>query len=225
MSTLDWEPIWLTLQLAVITTVILYVLAVPLAYWVAYEASPFTSLVQAVLNLPVVLPPSVLGFYLLLVLGPNAVVGRIAGYFDLSLVFSFWGILIGSLIFSLPFMFQPLLAGFEGLPRELRESAYSLGTSRVATVWRVLLPNMKSALLSAGVLCFAHTMGEFGVVLMLGGSIPGETKVASVAIFDAVERLDYDSAHRYAIILCGISFAATLISAFARRPRSLGALR
>jgi molybdate transport system permease protein len=157
--------------------------------------------------MPLVLPPSVLGFYLLIAFNPQSGVGAwLLAHFNLRLSFSFLGILLGSIIFSLPFMVQALQAGLQNLPLELREAAYTLGQTKMQTLRKVLLPNMKSSVLSGLVLSFAHTLGEFGVVLMIGGNIPGITKVASIAIYDEVESLQYASAHFYSLVLVLLSF-------------------
>ncbi|MDB5051827.1 MAG: modB [Fibrobacteres bacterium] len=211
MVNLDWEPIWLTLKLAAITTAILIVLSVPISWWLAYTPSRLRLPMRAMVSMPLVLPPSVLGFYLLLAFSPVYGPGRfLKEHFDVSLAFSFPGLVLGSLLFSLPFMVNPLVAGFESLPASFSEASYVLGKSRLQTLRHVLLPNLRPALLSGAILSFAHTMGEFGVVLMVGGKIPGVTKVASIAIFDEVESLRFASAHVYALVLFSISFAILL---------------
>lgn len=204
---IDFEPLWLTLKLATVTTVILFLIAVPFANWLSQKKSNFKTLIEAIVSMPLVLPPSVLGFYLLLAFSPSHWFGKfIEQYFDLRLVFSFPGLVIASVIYSLPFMMYPLQAGFAGLSPALREASYSLGKTRWQTLSRVVLPNMKSSLLSGIVLTFAHTIGEFGVVLMIGGNIPGQTKVASIAVYDEVESLNYSGANTYAIILFVTTF-------------------
>jgi len=206
------QTLLLTFELATLTTVLLLVLGVPLAYWLAYSRFRLRPLVEALVSLPLVLPPTVIGFYLLLAFSPESGVGRfLTGTLNLSLNFTFGGILIGSLVYSLPFMVQPLQAGFQNLPASLREAAYTLGKSPATTLWRVLLPNLRPALLSGAVLTFAHTVGEFGVVLMIGGNIPGQTRVASIAIYDAVESLDYARANRYALLLVAVAFVGLLL--------------
>lgn len=207
----DWEPLWLTFKLAALTTLILLFIGVPLAYWIAFSRSRFKVLAETLVSMPLVLPPSVLGFYLLLAFSPQSMVGAfLESHFSLRLVFSFAGLVTGSVIFSLPFMVQPLQSGFQSLPSSLMEAAYTLGKSRLQTLRHVLLPNIKPALLSGIVLSFAHTVGEFGVVLMIGGNIPGETRVASIAIFTEVESLNYGAANFYAGVLFAISFAVLL---------------
>ncbi|TDB60010.1 molybdate ABC transporter permease subunit [Arundinibacter roseus] len=209
---MDTQPLWLTFKLASITTLILFVLALPLAYLLAFGRFRGRVLVEAVIGMPLVLPPSVLGFYLLLAFSPSYSFGAwIEATFGLRLVFSFPGLVVASIIYSLPFMVYPLQAGLQALPASLREASYTLGKSRWTTFYKVLLPNCKSAILSALVLTFAHTVGEFGVVLMIGGNIPGVTKVASVAIYNEVEALNYTAANQYALVLFVITFIVLLI--------------
>lgn len=215
MDNFDFGPILLTLELAAITTALLIMICIPFAWWLSRAPSRIRLPLHALVSMPLVLPPSVLGFYLLLAFSPNYGPGRfLKERFDVSLAFSFPGLVIGSLLFSLPFMMNPLVAGFDALPKSLAEASYVLGKSRWQTLLRVSLPNLRPALLSGTVLAFAHTMGEFGVVLMIGGKIPGVTKVASIAIFDEVESLRFASAHFYALILFVLSFAI-LITLFA----------
>lgn len=204
---IDWGPLLLSFQLALLTTVLLFVLSVPLAYWLAYAQSRLKPIVEALVSMPLVLPPTVLGFYLLIAFSPNnAFGGWLDDWLGLRLVFSFEGLIVASLIYSLPFMVHPIQAGFAGLPTSLREAAYVLGKSRWTTLLRVLLPNIRPALITGVVLAFAHTVGEFGVVLMIGGNIPGRTKVASIAIYDEVESLNYAAANTYSLILFTLSF-------------------
>jgi molybdate transport system permease protein len=203
-----WQTLRLTLALATCTTALLLVLGLPLAYALAHGRSRFKPLLEAVVSLPLVLPPTVIGFYLLLAFSDSTALGRfLIDTLGLSLNFTFGGILAGSLVYSLPFMVQPLQAGFQQVPRALSEAAYTLGKSRLTTLWRVLLPNMKPALLNGAVLTFAHTLGEFGVVLMIGGSLPGRTRVASIAIYDEVQSMHYEQANAYALTLLGVAFA------------------
>jgi molybdate transport system permease protein len=207
----DLQPLLLTFKLAGVVTVILIAIGVPLAYLLAFGRFRFKSAVEALVSMPLVLPPSVLGFYLLVAFSPRHVFGRfVETVFDIRLAFSFEGLVVASVIFSLPFMVHPVQSGFQSLPPSLTEAAYTLGKSRFVTLWRVLLPNIKPALLSGTVITFAHTIGEFGVVLMIGGSLPGRTKVASIAIYDEVEALNYHAAHFYAGVLFAISFAVLL---------------
>lgn len=209
----QFQPIWLSLELALITTIILLIVGIPIAAYLAFRCSRFKSVLESIISLPLVLPPSVLGFYLLIVLSPTSFLGSfLASWFDLRLVFSFPGLVVGSLIYSLPFMIHPLQAGMQSLPSSLKEASYTLGKGRIQTLFRVLLPNMKPAILTAIVLTFAHTIGEFGVVLMIGGNLEGKTKVASIAIYNAVESLHYREAHFYAITLLLISFFILLLA-------------
>lgn len=206
-SAYDWQPLWLSFQLATLTTMILFVIGLPIAYVLAFSQSRFKPFWEALVSMPLVLPPSVLGFYLLLTFSPQSGFGAwLLTNFDLRLSFTFLGILLGSIIFSLPFMVQALQTGLQNLPTDLRDAAYTLGQTKVQTLFKVLLPNMKSSILSGIVLSFAHTVGEFGVVLMIGGNIPGVTKVASIAIYDEVESLQYGAAHFYSLVLVVLSF-------------------
>lgn len=207
----DWQPLLLTFRLAAITTLILFVLGIPLAYWIAFTRTRFKPVVETLVSMPLVLPPSVLGFYLLLAFSPQNAFGQwLEQWFNIRLVFSFAGLVIGSVIFSLPFMVHPIQSGFQNLPVSLIEASRTLGKSDSVTLFRVLLPNIKPALLSGAVLSFAHTIGEFGVILMIGGNIPGVTKVASIAIYDEVESLNYAAANFYALVLFAVTFAILL---------------
>ena len=222
---IDWSPIILTLQLALVTTVILLVIGIPLAYWLANSRSRLKPIAEAVVSLPLVLPPTVLGFYLLIVFSPNNALG---GFFSeslgIELAFSFTGLVIGSVIYSLPFMVQPLQAGFSALPPSITEAAYSLGKSKRKTLFKVALPNIKPSILTGTVLAFAHTVGEFGVVLMIGGNIPNETRVVSIAIYDEVESLNYGNAHLYSAILLAVTFTILLV-VYLRRNRPFNAFK
>jgi molybdate transport system permease protein len=220
----DWQPLLLTFKLATLTTLILLVIGVPLAYWLSFSRVRFKSVFEALVAMPLVLPPSVLGFYLLLAFSPQHAFGHfLETVFDVRLLFTFAGLVVGSVIFSLPFMVQPVQAGFEALPVSLAEAAATLGKSRWQTFRRVLLPNIRPALLSGTVLAFAHTIGEFGVVLMIGGNIPGQTQVASLAIYNEVESLHYGAAHFYALILFALSFTI-LLSVYTLNKRLLKTL-
>jgi molybdate transport system permease protein len=211
---IDLNPFILTLKLSIATTAILFAVGIPLAYWLAYSNQKFKIFIEAVVAMPLVLPPSVLGFYILLALSPENWLGKILDqYFDVRLVFTFNGLLIASILYSLPFMVQPLQAGFLQIPKSMKEAAYTLGKSRWTTLWKVLLPNMKIGLITGGILTFAHTIGEFGVVMMVGGNIPGETKVISIAIYDEVESMNYKMANRYSIIMLAFAFVV-LISVY-----------
>ncbi|MBE0495167.1 MAG: molybdate ABC transporter permease subunit [Campylobacterales bacterium] len=201
----------LTFKLAGLTTVLLLFIGVPLGYFLAYTKNRFKPVIEAVVSMPLVLPPSVLGFYMLVFFSPRDGVGKwLDETFDLRLVFSFEGLVVASIIFSLPFMVHPIQSGFSALPKNLMDAAYTLGKSKLNVLFRVLLPNIRPSLLTGIVIAFAHTVGEFGVVLMMGGNIAGETKVASIAIYDEVEALNYDLANMYALTLFAISFAILL---------------
>ncbi|HFS85268.1 MAG TPA: molybdate ABC transporter permease subunit [Epsilonproteobacteria bacterium] len=207
LSDINYQPFWLSFKLATSTTAILFVISLPLAWYLSQTKSKLKPLFEAVTALPIVLPPSVLGFYLLWALSTNSPVGAFfEETFGIKLVFSFTGLVVASCFYSLPFMVQPLQSGLEGLNKHMLEAAYISGKSRLETLIRVALPNIKPALLTAVIVTFAHTVGEFGVVLMVGGSIPGETKVASVAIYEMVEVMDYTTAHIYSAIMVLISF-------------------
>lgn len=206
------ETMMLTFQVAGITTAVLLVIGIPLAYWLAYTKSRLRVVIETLVSMPLVLPPTVLGFYLLVWLSPANALGQwLEQWFDLRLVFTFEGVIVGSVLFSLPFMIHPLQSGFSAISVSLREAAATLGMSRLRTLLVVLLPNMKPALLAGSVLSFAHTVGEFGVVLMVGGNMAGETRMASIAIYDRVEALDYETAHQYAFVLFAITFSILLL--------------
>ncbi len=210
-DSIDLTPFWLSFKLASITVLILFLLGLPLAWWLSQTRSRVKPIIETLTALPIVLPPSVLGFYLLWSLSQNSPVGHFfQETFGVKLVFSFIGLVVASCLYSLPFMVQPLQSGFESLDRHMLEASYLAGKSRWTTLWRVALPNIKPALLTALIITFAHTVGEFGVVLMVGGSIPGVTKVASVAIYEQVEVMDYASAHIYSALMVVISFAVLL---------------
>ncbi len=203
----DLQPLFLTFELAAITTLILVVLGIPLAYWIAFSKSKLKYIVEPLVSMPLVLPPTVLGFYILLAFSPKYFLGHyLESTFDIRIAFSFVGLVIGSVFFSLPFMVNPIKSGFENFPVSLIEASYVLGKSKWETLIKVILPNIKPALFAGFVMAFAHTIGEFGVVLMVGGNIPGETRVASIAIFSEVEALNYDKANFYSLILVAISF-------------------
>ncbi|MFK7936953.1 MAG: molybdate ABC transporter permease subunit [Saprospiraceae bacterium] len=209
---MNLQPLILTFQLAAVTSFLLFFITLPVAYWLAFAKTRWKVIVEVIVSLPLVLPPTVLGFYLLLVFSPNQGLGKwLAETIGVQLVFSFEGLVFASILYSLPFMVQPIQAGFTNLSPSLKEAAYVLGKSRWETLWRVLLPNIKPALLTGIVLSFAHTIGEFGVVLMIGGNIPGVTKVASIAIYDEVESLNYAAAHLYSGVLLVITFVILLV--------------
>jgi len=201
----------LTFKVALITTIVLFLIGIPIALWISSTSSRLKPVIETIVSMPLVLPPSVLGFYLLIFLGPNSVAGGfVEEWFDMRLVLSFEGILIGSILFSFPFMVHPIQSGLQSLPKSLIEASYTLGKSKLKTLLHVQLPNIKNSLLTGIVLTFAHTVGEFGVVLMIGGNIPGETRLASIAIYDEVEALNYGLANQYALTLFIISFSILL---------------
>ncbi len=219
--TFEWAPILLSLELAGITTAVLGCLGVPIAYGLSRWRSPARALVQSVVSLPLVLPPTVLGFYLLAAWSPAGGFGQFLDQtLHVRLVFSFTGLVVASVLYSLPFMVNPIQAAFEALPENLAEASLALGKSRAVTLLRVLLPNVRMGVLTGIVMCFAHTVGEFGVVLMIGGSIPGVTRVASIAIYDQVSALHYANAARYALVLLAICFLILLAVHLVNRRRA-----
>lgn len=201
------ETLLLTGKLALYTTAILLVFGLPCAYVLAYKHFRAKPLLEALISMPLVLPPSVIGYYMLVVYSPQYWFGdMLSSVFNVHLAFSFEGILIASVIFNIPFMIQPLQNGFRAIPRSLVDASYTLGKSKIVTFFKIILPNCKPSIISAIALTFAHCIGEFGIVLMVGGNIPGETRVASIAIYDEVQALNFDTAHSYALILFVISF-------------------
>ena len=208
---LDYTPFFISFKLASLTTFILFIISLPLAWWLSQTKSKIKPFLEAISALPIVLPPSVLGFYILYALSFNSPIGSFfSEYFDIKLVFNFTSIVIASCFYSFPFMLQPLQSGFESINKNILEASYIAGKGKIQTILRVALPSMKPAFLTAIVVTFAHTVGEFGVVLMVGGSIPNETKVASVAIYEMVEIMDYSSAHIYSAIMVLLSFIVLL---------------
>jgi len=202
------QTLWLTFKLAIFTTGILVVIGLPFSYWLTYSQVKMKPLIEALVSMPMVLPPSVIGYYMLVIYSPRNWFGEWLGrVFDVRLAFTFEGILAASVIFSLPFMIQPLHNGLRSLPESLREASYTLGKSKMRTFFSVLLPNIKPSIITAVALTFAHCIGEFGIVLMVGGNMPGETRVASIAIYDEVQSLNFEAANRYALIL----FLASLV--------------
>ena len=220
---MESQALWLTLRLAATTTLILLVIAVPLAWWIASGRGPVRAAVQAIVALPLVLPPTVIGFYLLVGLGPLTPFGRAVTHaLGHSLAFTFSGLVVGSILYSLPFAVMPLVAGFESIGREYVEAAAVLGASPLRSFFDVTLPLARPALLSAAVLVFLHTVGEFGVVLMIGGNIPGVTQTLSISIFDLVEDGRYSDASHIALMLVAFALAG-LVIVYTRRPwRQLG---
>jgi len=203
-----YGPLWLSAQLALVTTIILVLLGAPLAWWLARTKARVKPAVEAIVAMPIVLPPTVLGFYLLILLGPQ---GAIGGWWvsvtGSALTFSFTGLVIASCIYSLPFAVQPMQNAFEALPRQTLERAWTLGASRLDAFFSIAVPLSARGFVSGAVLAFAHTLGEFGVVLMVGGNIPGETRVVSIAIYDHVETLNYGAAHELSLVLLAFAFA------------------
>ncbi|GAB2197219.1 molybdate ABC transporter permease subunit [Sessilibacter sp. MAH4] len=214
-ATVDPQPIWLSLKLAVITTVILLIIATPIAWWLTWSNRNTKSIVTAIATLPLVLPPSVLGFYLLLLLGANGPIGELGKQFGFaSFAFTFEGLVIASVIYSFPFALQPIQNAFEAMGKKPIEAAATLGASPLDRFFTIALPMARPGILTAAVLGFAHTIGEFGVVLMIGGNIPGETKVLSVAIYDHVEAIEYDQAHALSLLMIGFSFVVLFLLYF-----------
>jgi molybdate transport system permease protein len=217
---IDLEALWLTARLAALTTLILLALAIPLAGWLAMTRARGRSLIEAFTTLPLLLPPTVLGFYLLVLLGPRTGFGRIASHiFGHPVAFSFSGLVIGSVIYSLPFAVQPLAAGFRSVDAAFIDQARLLGAGRLRILTGILLPLSRHSLLAAAALCFTHTVGEFGVVLMIGGDIPGATRTLSIAIYDQVQDFSYAAANRTSLVLLSIS-ALALVLLYSYRPRS-----
>ncbi len=216
---MDVEAVLLTLRLALLVTAILLLLGTPIAYWLATTRRPWRGLVEAVVSLPLVLPPTVLGFYLLLAMGPAGPVGALTRSLGLGLLpFTFGGLLVSSTLYSLPFAVQPLVVAFAAVDRSLVETAWSLGHSSISTFLRVVAPLSLGGFITAVVLTFAHTLGEFGVVLMVGGNIPGVTRTISIAIYDRVQSLDYAGATSLALPLLILSFIVLAVTyTFGRR--------
>jgi molybdate transport system permease protein len=214
----DWEAIRLSLVLAATTTAILLVFGLPLAYWLAFTRWRFRFLAEAVVALPLVLPPTVLGFYVLLAIGPHSPLGR--AYEAITgrlLPFSFGGLLLASVLYSLPFAVQPFAAAMSAVDRRLVEAAWCLGVSRAGTFARVIVPLARPGIVTGMVLSFAHTLGEFGVVLMVGGNLAGRTRTASISIYDAVQALDYAAAGRTSLLLLALSFAVLAVTYASQR--------
>jgi molybdate transport system permease protein len=217
---MDQQAIFVTFRLATLTTLILLAISVPAGYWLAYGKARWKPLAEAAVALPLVLPPTVLGFYLLVLMAPRTAVGRaVASVLGHPLAFSFAGLLVGSVIFSLPFAVQPMTSGFRSVDREILEAAELLSPHRGRILLRVLLPLVRPSLLTAAVLAFTHTVGEFGVVLMIGGGIPGVTKTLSISIYDQVQDFAYVQANHTALLLLSLSFLALLII-YGRRGRA-----
>ena len=212
-------PLWLSAQLAFVTMLILVAAGTPIAWWLSRTRSRWKPLAQAIVAMPIVLPPTVLGFYLLILLGPDGAIGswwvRLTGD---ALTFSFTGLVVASCIYSLPFAVQPLQNAFEALPDPYLERAWTLGATKLDAFFSIAVPLSVRGFVSGAVLSFAHTLGEFGVVLMVGGNIPGETRVVSIAIYDHVETLNYAAAHRLSLLLLAFAFVVLVgMFAFDRR--------
>lgn len=209
---MDYTALYITLKLAMVTTVVLMILAAPMAYMLAFTAFPGKSLVEALIYLPTALPPTVIGFYLIILMGPKGIAGSAWGSITGgSLLFTFTGIVIASVIYSIPYAVQPMKAAFQKLDRRLLENAYVLGLSRKSAFFRVILPNSLNGIVAASVLVFLHSIGAFGVLMMVGGSMPGETRVASIAIYEAVESMDYHKAGIISLSFIPISYAFLLL--------------
>lgn len=216
---MDWQAFWLTIRLAVLVAAVLLVIGLPLAYWIAYSRWRWKFLAETVISLPLVLPPTVLGFYVLMALGSRSPLGRwwqeLTGH---TLAFTFSGLVIGSIVYSLPFAVQPFAASFTSVDRKLIAASLTLGASELRTFFRVILPLSVPGLVTGVALSFAHTMGEFGVVLMVGGNIPGVTRTVSIGIYDQVQAFNYAAANRMALALLAISFVVlSLMYALNRR--------
>lgn len=211
LKNIDFEPFLISFKLAGITTLILFFISLPLAWWLSQTKSKAKPFFEAITALPLVLPPSVLGFYILWALSYNSPIGAFfEETFGIKLVFNFTGLIIASCFYSLPFMVQPMQSGLESINKNMLEASYISGKGKFQTLFKIALPNIKPSLMTAIIVTFAHTVGEFGVVLMVGGSIPGDTKVASVAIYEFVEIMDYSMAHVYSLIMVVLSFLTLL---------------
>jgi molybdate transport system permease protein len=215
---MDQGPLYLSVKLAIVSTAWLLCLAVPVSYCMVYQRFRGFFLVESIIGLPLVLPPTVLGFFLLTAMGPASIFGRgWENIFGSPLVFTFYGIVVAAIIQSLPFAVQPIKTAFEKIDRQLVETSYVLGVSRFETFFRVILPNARSGLIAAAILSFAHIMGEFGVILMVGGAIPGETKVASIAIYEYVETMQYREGLLLSLTLLAISYGVLLVFNYLNR--------
>lgn len=210
---MDWQAIWLSVRLSTCTAAILLVVGTPLAYWLTFSRRRWKFLVEAVVALPLVLPPTVLGFYVLLAIGPRSPIGVLYGRITGGLLpFSFEGLLIASVLYSLPFTVQPLASAFGAVDRRLIEASWCLGVSRASTFRRVIVPLARGGIATGVILSFAHTMGEFGVVLMVGGNIAGVTRTVSISIFDQVQALNYGGAAETSVLLMGFSFVVLAVT-------------
>ena len=220
---MNWQAITLTVELALLVSGLLLVIGLPIAYWIAFSQWRWKFLVEAVVAMPLVLPPTVLGFYVLVAIGEGSPVGRwYHQWSGRTLAFSFEGLLIGSVLYSLPFAVQPFASGFAGVDKRLIDASLTLGVTRLKTFFRVIVPLSAASVITGVVLSFAHTMGEFGVVLMVGGDIPGVTRTVSIDIYDQVQALNYGPANRTSLALLLFSFAVlSIVYALNRRPRTM----
>jgi molybdate transport system permease protein len=219
---MDWQALWLTARLAALVSAILLFISIPLAHWIVFSRRRWTFLVEAVVSLPLVLPPTVLGFYLLMALGARSPLGQwwtqLTGH---PLAFTFEGLVVASVFYSLPFAVQPIAAAFAQVDGTLREASATLGAGRLRTFWRVTLPLSIEGVVAGAVLSFAHTVGEFGIVLMVGGSLPGVTRTISIAVYDHVQALEYGAANRTALLMLAFSLLVLLlVHGLRRRPWS-----
>ena len=226
LSAADWQAITLTLKLASTVTVLLLIVCTPLAWWLATSKSKWRGPIAAVVALPLVLPPTVLGFYLLLAMGPNGWLGQITQQLGIGLLpFTFWGLVIASMCYSLPFVVQPIQNSMQAIGKRPLEVAATLGAGPLDRFFTVVIPLSKPGFIAATVLGFAHTVGEFGVVLMIGGNIPGQTRVVSVQIYDHVEALEYPQAHWLAACMLVFSFVVLLLLYYSQYKKSTANMR
>ena len=218
---MDTQALWLTLRLATVTTALLLCLTIPLSFWLAFGKARWKIVVEAIATLPLLLPPTVLGFYLLVLLGPRTAPGRwLIRLIGHPVAFSFSGLVIGSMIYSLPFAVQPITSGFSAIAPEILDAAQLLGANRLRVLFEILLPLARRSIFTAAVLCFTHTIGEFGVVLMIGGDIPGVTRTLSIAMYDQVQDFRYAEANHTAFLLLAVSLLALLfVYAWGRQVR------
>jgi molybdate transport system permease protein len=213
-----WLALWLSFKLAASTTLVLLVIGIPTAWWLSQTRSALKSVIESLITLPLILPPTVLGFYLLVLFSPqHSIGGAWLEIFDSTLVFSFYGLLIGSVIYSMPFVVQPIRDGFKKLDRELLDVCETMGASNWQRAWLVILPLTKQAIMTGAILGFAHTLGEFGVVLLIGGNIPGETRVLSIALYDLIESMQMDTANQVAGGLLAFSFITLFLVSYLQK--------
>ena len=213
MININFSPLYLSLYIAFISTLFLIILSLPISWWLSQTKNIIIKrIIETFIALPLVLPPTILGFYLILLFNPNSLIGKIWLYtFGSNLIFSISGLILGSIIYSLPFAIQPIQIAFEKIEKNILEQTYILQLSKITAFIKVIIPLSKNGIMTAFILCFAHTLGEFGVVLMIGGNIPGKTQVISIAIYESVELLDYYSTHILSLIVLIISFIILLI--------------